>query len=147
MAGAKAAETLREESFEGRVVLVGSERVRPYERPPLSKGYLMGQSPFAEAHVHPEAFYDEHGIELVAGTTATALDLSGHTVALDDGRTLAYDRLLLATGAVPRRLPVAGADLEGVHLLRTVGDSDALREVAKRHLGLARPFGALVAAE
>src|SRR4051812_24520709 len=104
MAGAKAAETLREVGFDGRVVLVGGERVRPYERPPLSKSYLMDQSPFEDAHVHSEGFYDERGIELVTGTTATALDPGGHSVALDDGRTLTYDRLLLATGAVPRRL-------------------------------------------
>jgi 3-phenylpropionate/trans-cinnamate dioxygenase ferredoxin reductase component len=129
MAGAKAAETLREQGFDGRVVLVGKEPERPYERPPLSKGYLMGQSPFDDAHVHPEAFYAEQRIELVTGTTVTGLDLAGHSVALDDGRTLGYDRLLLATGAVPRRPPIAGTDLDGVHLLRTVGDSDALRRV------------------
>ena len=137
MAGAKAAETLREEGFDGRVVLVGGERVRPYERPPLSKSYLMGQSPFEDAHVHSEGFYDERGIELVTGTTATALDLGDHSVALDDGRTLTYDRLLLATGAVPRRLPIDGIDLEGVHTLRTVGDSDALRAAFERGGALA----------
>jgi 3-phenylpropionate/trans-cinnamate dioxygenase ferredoxin reductase component len=137
MAGAKAAETLREEGFDGSVVLVGSERARPYERPPLSKGYLMGQSPFEEAYVHPEAFYAEQRIELLTGTSATALDLAAHTVELHDGRSLPYDRLLLATGAVPRRLPVAGAELEGVHVLRTSGDSDALRAAFERGGALA----------
>jgi 3-phenylpropionate/trans-cinnamate dioxygenase ferredoxin reductase subunit len=132
MAGAKAAETLREEGFDGRVVLVGSEDRPPYERPPLSKGYLMGQTPFADAHVHPEGFYEERAIELVTGTTATALDLAAHTVALDDGRALGYDRLLIATGAVPRRPPIAGTDLERVRLLRTAADSDALRAAFER---------------
>jgi 3-phenylpropionate/trans-cinnamate dioxygenase ferredoxin reductase component len=127
MAGAKAAETLREEGFDGRVVLLGQERERPYERPPLSKGYLMDQSPFDEAHVHSEAFYEEQRIELETGRAVTALDLAGHSVALDDGRTVGYDRLLLATGAVPRLPPIPGTDLDGVHVLRTVGDSDALR--------------------
>ena len=137
MTGAKAAETLREEGFDGRVVLVGQERERPYERPPLSKGYLMGQSPFEDAHVHPETFYAEHEIELKAGTVATALDVRGRSVTLDDGRTLSYDRLLIATGAVPRRPPIEGTDLEGVHTLRTVADSDAIRDALERGGALA----------
>jgi 3-phenylpropionate/trans-cinnamate dioxygenase ferredoxin reductase subunit len=127
MAGAKAAETLREEGFDGRVVLVGAERELPYERPPLSKGYLAGESAREDARVHPEGFHPEHDIELVTGATATSLDPGAHTVELDDGRVLAYDRLLIATGAVPARPPIAGAGLEGVRVLRTLADADTLR--------------------
>ena len=132
MAGAKAAETLREEGFDGRVVLVGRERERPYERPPLSKGYLLGQSPFDDAHVHDEGFYPEKEIELLTGTAVTALDLAGHSVTLDDDRTPTYDRLLIATGAVPRRPAIEGTDLHGVLTLRTVADSDAIGVALER---------------
>src|SRR5687768_6227943 len=117
MAGAKAAETLREEGFDGRIVLLGAEWELPYERPPLSKGYLMGESPREDARVHAEGFHRENDIELVTGTVATGLDPAAHSVELDDGRTLAYDRLLIATGAVAARPPIAGAQLEGVHVL------------------------------
>jgi 3-phenylpropionate/trans-cinnamate dioxygenase ferredoxin reductase subunit len=129
MAGAKAAEALREHGFDGRIVLVGAETEPPYERPPLSKDHLRGESPLEKAHVHPAGFYDEHGIELRLGVRATAIDPRERTVALDDGTALAYDRLLLATGAVPRRPPIPGAaDLEGVHLLRSAADAAALRD-------------------
>src|SRR5215203_2970976 len=127
LAGAKAAETLREEGFEGRVVLVGVEKERPYERPPLSKDYLRGEAGRDKVYVHDEAFYDEHGIELLLGTTATALDPAAGEVELSGGARLRYDRLLLATGAEPRRLTIPGADLDGVLYLRSVDDSDALR--------------------
>ena len=127
LTGAKAAETLREEGFEGRVVLIGDESERPYERPPLTKEYLRGESPREKAYVHSEAFYREHEIELMTGTAVTALHPSRSQVTLDGGRELAYDRLLLATGAEPRRISIAGADLSGVHYLRTLADCDALR--------------------
>jgi 3-phenylpropionate/trans-cinnamate dioxygenase ferredoxin reductase subunit len=128
LAGAKAAQTLREEGFGGRVVLVGEETDRPYERPPLSKGYLLGKEPAAKAYVHEEGWYEANGVELRLGTTAVDLDPSAHEVVLGDGATLRYDRLLLATGASPIRLDVPGADLDGVHYLRTMGDSRALKE-------------------
>jgi 3-phenylpropionate/trans-cinnamate dioxygenase ferredoxin reductase subunit len=128
MAGAKAAETLREEGFDGRIVLVGADPERPYERPPLTKGYLLGDSPRDEAFVHPPTFYAEHDVELEAGTEVTALDLGARSATLGDGRTLGFDRLLLATGAVPRVPPIAGTELDGVHVLRTLAHSDALRE-------------------
>ncbi len=128
MAGGKAAETLRAEGFDGRVVIVAAEPVAPYERPPLSKGYLAGASPREEALLQPEAWWAEHGIELRTGRRATALDPASRRVELDDGAELRYDRLLLATGAVPRRPPIAGAGLDGVLTLRTLADSDALRE-------------------
>jgi 3-phenylpropionate/trans-cinnamate dioxygenase ferredoxin reductase subunit len=127
LAGAKAAETLRAEGFDGRIVLVGAEEVRPYERPPLSKEYLRGEAGREKVYVHDEGFYAENEIELRLGRTAVSLNPPAGEVALDDGERLRYDRLLLTTGAEPRRLDVPGADLEGVHYLRSVGDSDALR--------------------
>src|SRR4051794_5522790 len=127
LAGAKAAETLREEGFEGRIVLVGAESERPYERPPLSKEYLRGEAD-GKPYVHDEGFYDEHNIELRLGRIAVSLDPDRGEVALDDGERLRCDRLLLATGAEPRRLQIPGADLDNVLYLRTVEDSDALRQ-------------------
>jgi 3-phenylpropionate/trans-cinnamate dioxygenase ferredoxin reductase component len=127
LAGAKAAETLREEGFEGRVVLVGAEGERPYERPPLSKDYVRGEAERAQLYVHGESFYRDHDIELHLGRTAVDMDASLREVALDDGERLHYDRLLLATGAEPRRLAIPGGDLDGVYYLRSVEDSDALR--------------------
>ncbi|HEX5193733.1 MAG TPA: FAD-dependent oxidoreductase [Solirubrobacteraceae bacterium] len=126
LAGAKAAETLREEGFDGRVVLVGAEPERPYERPPLSKEYLRGEAE-AKPYVHDEAFYAEHEIELRTSTRAERIDPSAREVSLADGETLRFDRLLLATGAQPRHLPVPGGDLDGVLYLRSVEDSEAIR--------------------
>lgn len=128
LAGAKAAEELRTQGFDGRVILLGAERERPYERPPLTKDYLRGESEREAAYVHPEGFYAEHAIELETGVTATAIDPAASRVTLDDGRELRFDRLLLATGAEPRRIPIPGIDLEGVHELRSLADCDALRE-------------------
>ena len=124
LAGAKAAETLREEGFGGRVVLVGAEPELPYERPPLSKQYLTGEAERDSAHVHPREFYAEQAIELVHAT-ASAVDPVEHRVALADGRALSYDRLLIATGAVPRRPPIPG--VEHARTLRTLADADTLR--------------------
>jgi len=128
MAGAKAAETLREEGFDGRIVLIGAESLRPYERPPLSKDYLRGETEQEKVHVHSEAYYGEHDIDLRLGREVSRLDTGSREATLDDGETLRYDRLLLATGAEPRRLPIPGADLDGVLYLRTVPDSDRIRE-------------------
>jgi 3-phenylpropionate/trans-cinnamate dioxygenase ferredoxin reductase component len=127
LAGAKAAETLREEGFDGRLVLVGAEDEHPYERPPLSKDYLRGEAARESFDVHREGFYADHDIELRLGRTAVALDASASELTLDGGERLRYDRLLLATGAEPRRLAIPGGDLEGVLYLRTVSDADALR--------------------
>ena len=128
LAGAKAAQTLRHEGFEGRLVLVGAEDERPYERPPLSKDYLRGEADRDRVYVHGEGFYADHDIELRLGRTAVDMNVSLQEVALDDGERLRYDRLLLATGAEPRRLAIPGAELDGVHYLRSVDDSDVLRE-------------------
>jgi len=128
LAGAKAAGELRERGFDGRVVVVGAERERPYERPPLTKDYLRGESERAKAYVHEEDFYARQEIELRLGEAAEALDLDASTVTLAGGEQLAYDSLLLTTGAEPRRLVVPGAELDGVYYLRTLDDCDALRE-------------------
>jgi 3-phenylpropionate/trans-cinnamate dioxygenase ferredoxin reductase subunit len=127
LAGATAAATLRDEGFDGRVVLVGAERERPYERPPLSKDYLRGESELEKAYVHEEPFYAERAIELRTATAAEAIDLGARDVVLAGGERLRFDRLLLATGAEPRRLGIPGAELGGVHYLRTAEDSGALR--------------------
>ena len=127
LAGAKAAETLREEGFDGQLVLIGDEAERPYERPPLSKEYLRGEVG-DKPYVHPDAFYAEHQIDLLTSTRVTGIDLGVSELLLEGDRRLGYDRLLLATGSVPRRLHVPGADLDGIHYLRTVGDSELIGE-------------------
>jgi len=129
LAGAKAAEELRERGFDGRIVLIGEEPERPYERPPLSKDYLRGESEREKTHVHDSgSFYAEHEIELMSGRRAASISPSESTVELDDGERLHYDKLLITTGAEPRRLTVPGSDLDGIHYLRTLADCDALRE-------------------
>ena len=131
LAGAKAAEALREEGFDGRIVLIGAEDELPYERPPLSKEYLRGEAPREKARVHEDGFYESHDIELRTGTKVTALDTSASEVELDGGERLKYDRLLLATGAEPVRLQLPGADLPHVHTLRSLADSTAIIAKAK----------------
>jgi 3-phenylpropionate/trans-cinnamate dioxygenase ferredoxin reductase component len=128
LAGAKAAEALREEGFDGPVVLIGDEPEAPYERPPLSKDYLRGESPREKARVHAAGFYEDHGIELRTGTTVASIDVRSREVELSGGERLGYVRLLLATGARPRRLSLSGADLAGVHHLRDFADADRLAE-------------------
>ncbi len=131
LAGAKAAQALREEGYDGRLTLLGDEAERPYERPPLSKEVLRGEADPATADVHEAGFYDDHSIALRTGEPVAAIDVAGRTVALDGGERIAWDRLLLATGAEPRGLPVPGADLPGVLTLRTRADSARLRAVAE----------------
>jgi NADPH-dependent 2,4-dienoyl-CoA reductase/sulfur reductase-like enzyme len=126
LAGAKAAETLRAEGFGGRVVLVGEEAEAPYERPPLSKGYLLGSDEREKARVHEPGWYEAHDVDLRIGVRAVGLDPAARRVDLDAGEPLSYDRLLLATGSSARRLPVPGADLQGVQYLRALPDADGL---------------------
>jgi 3-phenylpropionate/trans-cinnamate dioxygenase ferredoxin reductase component len=129
LAGAKAAETLRTEGFDGEVVLIGEETLRPYERPPLSKDYLRGEKSFDEtAAVHAADFYDANRIELRKGARVSEIDAGRAEVAISSGERVGYDVLLLTVGAEPRRLSVPGAELDGVHYLRTAGDSDVLRQ-------------------
>src|SRR4051812_39178285 len=123
LAGAKAAEALREEGFEGRVVLIGEEDEQPYERPPLSKDYLQGSSERDGARVHDTGFYASHDIDLRTATRVETIDPAAPALTLAGGEQMRYDALLLATGAEPRRLEVDGA-----HYLRTLRDSDALRD-------------------
>jgi 3-phenylpropionate/trans-cinnamate dioxygenase ferredoxin reductase subunit len=127
LAGAKAAETLRDEGFDGSVVLIGSEDRRPYERPPLSKGYLLGKEEPDSAYVHAAGWYAEHDVDLRLGVTVTSIDRAARQVSLSAGRPVSYDRLLITTGASPRRLQLPGSDLDGVVYLRTMDDSGRLK--------------------
>src|SRR5262252_4348167 len=120
LTGAKAAAELRTLGFDGRVLLIGAEPELPYERPPLTKDYLRGESERENAYVHPGGFYAQQKIELVTGVTVTSIEPGESRVTLDDGRTVGYDRLLIATGAEPRRIPMPGASLDGIYYLRTL---------------------------
>jgi NADPH-dependent 2,4-dienoyl-CoA reductase/sulfur reductase-like enzyme len=142
LAGAKAAETLRAENFDGEIVLFGDEPVRPYERPPLSKGILLGKAERDSAFVHPADWYETNGVDLRTGVSIAAIDPRGHTVSFGGttppdplgqesgtfaGATLPYDKLLLTSGASPRRLDIPGDTLDGIHYLRRLPDTDQLR--------------------
>lgn len=127
LAGAKAAETLRREGFDGQITLIGEEPVRPYERPPLSKDYLQGKAGTEKVFVHGEGYYDEHDIDLRLSCSVQAIEPRLREVALGSGERLSFDALLLTTGAAPRRLSVPGAKLEGVLYLRDLADADRLK--------------------
>ena len=127
MAGAIAAQTLREEGFDGKIILLGQEPNAPYERPPLSKEYLQGKADRNSIFVHPEPWYAEHTVELSLGSGVTSIDPASRTVTTAAGGRLRYDKLLLATGSKPRRLDLPGADLDGVYYLRNVEDSERLK--------------------
>jgi 3-phenylpropionate/trans-cinnamate dioxygenase ferredoxin reductase component len=128
LAGATTASALRDEGFEGRIVLVGDEAERPYERPPLSKDYLQGKSEKDKIYVHPEDWYASHDVELVLETKVSDADGRAHEVTLSDGRRVEYSKLVVATGSSPRPLSVPGAELEGVLYLRRVEDSEQIRD-------------------
>ncbi|MFJ5213884.1 NAD(P)/FAD-dependent oxidoreductase [Streptomyces sp. NPDC088354] len=127
LAAGRAAEALREHGHTGRLVVIGDEPQRPYTRPPLSKGYLLGTEARESLEVHPEDWYAEHDVDLLLDTSVTALDWRARAVEVDGGHRLSYAKLLLATGSSPRRLSVPGADLDNVLYLRRVGDSDRLK--------------------
>src|SRR5687768_16668427 len=114
LAGAKGAEALRERGFEGSILLLGAETHLPYERPPLSKGYLKSGEGFEDAFVHPAQWYAAHGVEVRTGTRVVAIDRDAREVETDTGERIGYDRLLLATGSTPRTLDLPGADLDRV---------------------------------
>ncbi|MFJ7147846.1 NAD(P)/FAD-dependent oxidoreductase [Streptomyces sp. NPDC100445] len=144
LAGAKAAETLRAEGFTGRVILICDERDHPYERPPLSKGYLLGKEERDSVFVHEPAWYARNDIELHLGQTVDRVDRTAKTVRFgDDGTLVRYDKLLLVTGAEPRRLDIPGTDLVGVHHLRRLAHAERLRNVLA---ALGRDNGHLVIA-
>jgi 3-phenylpropionate/trans-cinnamate dioxygenase ferredoxin reductase subunit len=128
LTGAKAAQELRNQGFDGRVVLIGEEQELPYERPPLTKAYLRGERPRDKTRVHEAGFYEQHDIELLTGLTVTAIEPGEKRILADGDNEFAYDRLLIATGAEPRTIDIAGAGLDGVHYLRTLSDCDALRQ-------------------
>jgi 3-phenylpropionate/trans-cinnamate dioxygenase ferredoxin reductase subunit len=129
LAGAKAAEALRAAGFDGRVVLIGAEDELPYERPPLSKDYLQGKTGREKIYVHPAQWYADSDIDLRLGAVVRGIDRAAHEVTLADGSRVGYTKLLVTTGSSPRRLPVQGADLDGVLYLRSVGDSDRIKSL------------------
>src|SRR5262245_32507449 len=131
LAGARAAAVLREKGWSGDVVLIGAERQLPYNRPPLSKGYLRGADRFEDQLVNNAAFYQEHHIELRLGVRATAIDPLRKVVVVDHGDPVSYDRLLVTTGGRNKPLSIPGAELDGVFQLRTVEDCDRIREAAR----------------
>jgi 3-phenylpropionate/trans-cinnamate dioxygenase ferredoxin reductase component len=131
LAGAKAAEGARTAGFDGRVILVGEEPHRPYERPPLSKTVLRGEQPPEVARVHDDAFYAANDIELLLGRRVVGLDPNARQIRLDGDETLGYTTAVLATGAAPRHIDIPGAGLAGVRYLRTIDDSTALGDAIR----------------
>ena len=127
LAGATAAQTLREEGFTGRITLIGDEPHRPYERPPLSKGFLLGDSPREKVFVHPADWYEENDVDLKLGTGVTRIYRDARNVTLADRSQVPYDALLLATGSTPRMLRLPGSELGGVRYLRRLEDSEQLK--------------------
>jgi NADPH-dependent 2,4-dienoyl-CoA reductase/sulfur reductase-like enzyme len=128
LAGAKGVEALRSAGYDGRLTLVGAEAHLPYERPPMSKSYLMGESTFDDAVVHPEQWYADNHVDLTLAATAIGIEPREHLVRMLDEDELRYDRLLLATGSVPRKLPIPGATAAGVYYLRTRDDADLIQQ-------------------
>src|ERR1700731_3759510 len=137
LAGANAVEALRGSGFDGQVILFGEEKLLPYERPPLSKEYLAGKKSLADFTVQNSDWYRDNHVDLRLDARVSSLDAAGHTVGLPDGSTVAYDKLMLATGSASRRPPIPGADADGVHYLRTYGDAVALNSVLTEGSSLA----------
>ena len=146
-AGAQAVATLRAEGFAGAITIIGDEAFPPYQRPPLSKAYLAGSLERERLFLKPDAFYADAKCELILGVGAAAIDRANRQVALGDGRSLPYDRLLLATGTRVRRIAVPGADLPGVHYLRNIADVDRLRPAFRNGLKLAIVGGGYIGLE
>jgi 3-phenylpropionate/trans-cinnamate dioxygenase ferredoxin reductase component len=127
LAGGTAAATLRREGFDGSLTLIGAEEHLPYERPPLSKSFLRGETSFDAALVEPQAFWYDNDVELRLGTRVASVDPGGRTVVLEGGEQVPFDRLLIATGARNRRFPIPGLDLPGIYDLRSVDDAERIR--------------------
>jgi 3-phenylpropionate/trans-cinnamate dioxygenase ferredoxin reductase component len=130
-AGGTAAATLREEGYDGRIVLIGAEPEPPYERPPLSKEFLRGERPFESAYLRPDGWYEEHDIELRLGTRAERLDPDAREVVLEDGERIGFDQAVIATGSRNRTPPIPGIELDRVFSLRTAADARAIADAAK----------------
>ena len=130
MAGGNAAATLRGEGFPGPVVVLSREPGVPFGRPPLSKTYLRSEEALSDWYVRPDGWYADHDVELRRGTTAAAVDPAAHALTLDSGEELGYLKVLVATGGRNRRLGIPGADLPGIHYLRTVAECDAIKQEA-----------------
>src|SRR3954466_14050826 len=128
IASATAAPPLREQGFDGSILLVGREPHPPYHRPPASKEYLRGEHGPEDAHVHHVDWWEPNGVELLTRTSVLDLDTEGRTAKLSTKEEIGFDRALIATGAVGRRLPLDGAQLEGVHYLRALGNADGIRQ-------------------
>jgi 3-phenylpropionate/trans-cinnamate dioxygenase ferredoxin reductase subunit len=146
-AGAQAVATLRAEGFAGPITMIGDEAYAPYQRPPLSKTYLMGTMERDRLFLKPDAFYAEAKCELLLNTSAVSIDRAARTVALSDGRALPYDRLLIATGTRVRKISVSGGDLPGIHYLRSIADVDALRPALETCRSLAVVGGGYIGLE
>ncbi len=131
MASAHCAAELRKRGAEGSILLVGREPEPPYERPPLTKEYLRGESERADAHVHPRSWYEENGVELASGRNVMSLDPLARTASVQGGEEVAFGKALIATGAMVNILRVEGAENEGIHYLRAFGNSDAIRAEAR----------------
>lgn len=130
LAGGRAAESARLEDDRGGILLLTQEPHRPYQRPPLSKGYLRGEQGLDRVYLQPESYYPDHRVEVRAGVRVMELLPGARRLRLGDGSVIGYGKLLLATGGRARRLQMPGSDLPGVHTLRTIEDSDAIRVAA-----------------
>jgi 3-phenylpropionate/trans-cinnamate dioxygenase ferredoxin reductase subunit len=126
-AAGQAAASLRQEKYEGDIIIIGDEAHIPYQRPPLSKAYLAGEQGIERVYLRPEKFYTDKNVTLKVNTSVTAIDTEARTVTTDAGETITYEKLLLATGGRPRKLSIPGSDLEGIHYLRTIADVDQIR--------------------
>jgi len=126
-AAGQAAASLRQEGFEGAITVIGEEPHPPYQRPPLSKQYLAGEQPIDKVYLRPESFYESKDIKLMKGVRVESLNTKDNRVTTDGGDTLSFEQLIIATGTRPRLLPIPGADLGGVHYLRTIADVDGIR--------------------
>jgi 3-phenylpropionate/trans-cinnamate dioxygenase ferredoxin reductase subunit len=146
-AGVQAVQSLRAEGFTGAITMIGDEAYPPYQRPPLSKAYLLGTFARERLFLKPDAFYQEAGCELILNSSVTAIDRTARTVSLQDGRVLPYDKLLLATGTRVRKLTRPGADLPGLHYLRDIADVDGLQEMFKSGARIAIVGGGYIGLE
>jgi len=146
-AGVQIVQSLRADGFQGRLTMVGDEAYPPYQRPPLSKAYLLGTFARERLFLKGDDFYREAGCELLLNTRATAIDRAARTVALGNGRTLSYDKLLLATGTRVRKLKCPGADLPGLHHLRDIADVDGLQDAFKTGARIAIVGGGYIGLE